>query len=75
MNYHDLYQDDDMGEKYPADDDKVGKPKKKDKGIKNKIDKGGTKAKKTATTTTGPDDRMNPSDANKAHPGYDKPTP
>ena len=81
-DYLDLYQVDDTGEMskgkmddYPKGDDAMGKPKGKRGGVKNKVGKGGTKAKKTATTTSGPDDRMSPSDMDKAHPGYDKPTP
>jgi len=78
--YLDLYtQDEGMSketlDKFPAGDDKVGKPKKPKQNLKapfkDKIGKGGTKKTKEGTTTAGPDDRMDPADAHKAHPGFD----
>lgn len=67
--YDRLYEQEkiDNGE-YPSGDDAVGKPKNKRGGIKNKIGPGGTKAKKTETTTKGVDDIMAPSDMDKANP-------
>lgn len=77
MNYHRLYQEGsepDKMDQYPKGDDSVGKPKKdkqnKKAPFKAKIKDGGTSKTKEATTTSGPDDRMNVSDSNKVHPGY-----